>query len=224
MLSLPIGSFAQQSSYYNAEKDHRYFFGLSAGKGVTDWYSRTEGYELVRRDGKKIVSGDHRLTAQSTYNSYEVEVLAPLKDVRVGMGIAFEEFVLYEIQVESPVFRDPISFVENFRFDMFFLQGEFPLSLLEHEDLALNVNVRGGYYGFTRVTSLSLFGERRLGATYFFNTGIVGTWNLADRFYLLLRPAFEFKHFDNARREPAGAIYHELLSYGMNFGVRAHLK
>ncbi len=212
-----------EGQYYSQDNNSKHFIGIASGVGRTSWYTQTKAYDLYDQTGSKVLSGDHQLTAQTTHSIYQMDVMFPVSSFRMGMGITFEKFALYKMNVESEVFDKDISFMETFRFDKFFLQAEFPTDMIAHQNFMLDINARAGYYGFSMVKSLSLFGERRSGSTYFASIGPVFSTRIYPQIYMYIMPRFEYKYFNNSRIEPNGAIYHNLYSLSMLGGLRVQM-
>lgn len=210
--------------YFTENEEHRHFITVGYGGGRTQWFSRTEGYDLYDERGKKVLSGDHELSAVTDHRSYQIGVTFPVKSFRLGMGIEFDEFSLYRIHVEDPSVVEPVSMIDQFRFDKVHLTAEFPTRCFEESEFfEFDIFLKGGYYAFSKVNSFSLFGRSRSGRTYYGSTGGILAMKLYKRARFYIRPTFEYRHFDNSRKDMRGAIYHELISYGVSGGIRFHL-
>lgn len=219
---LAKAQWADAEDYFSKERKDRYFLTVGYGKGWSDWYSRTDGYALYDRSGTKVLSGDHRLSAVTSHRTYQVEVSAPVGKFRIGMGIEFDEFSLYELHVEDPAISDPISMIDRFRFDKLHLLTEYPTLWLKGQRLHLDLFLKGGYYAFSKVSSFSLF-DQGAGKTFFAAAGGILAYQVIGGAHLYLRPSFGFRHFDNSGRSSEGAIFHDLFSYGLIGGLRYQL-
>jgi hypothetical protein len=220
------GTVFAQGSYFQAnDREAQHFVGISYGMGSNFWFSKTENYNLFDPRGSMVVSGDSKLRARNISQQVQLETVVPIsKKIRVGMGIAFEEFALYKMDVESDILNSTIPFVEVFRFDKVFAQFEMQVGILKQSQVfSFNANVKAGYYGFTSVKSTSLFGEDRIGKTYYGSMGMLVDANIFPRFYLYLLPQVEYKYFNNHRREHPHTISHNLLGYTFMVGLRYHV-
>lgn len=217
--------FAQPSYYGRNDASNKYFIGVAYGIGTTRWHSETSEFMLFDQRGAMINSGDFKIKAKNAHQILSLETVAPMSEGkwRLGMGITFEEYSLYRITIEDNNVGTNVPFVERFRFDKFFLQGEIPLKWPKSEVVGLSVNSRAGWYGFTGVRSNSLFGETRLGQTWFGGIGMVGDLKVSEQIYLVLKPLMEYKYFTNSRDEIPGRIKHRLFDYSILAGVRVHI-
>ena len=172
-----------------------------------------------------LSNGTAKLKAKNAYQALQLEVLVPFQEgaFYLGMGIAFEEYALTKIEVSDEFGSTERPFVETFRFDKFFFQGEVPLLPIESERWEFAVNGRVGYYAFTGVNSLSLFGERRLGKAWFSGLGFRTQFKVHDVVYLVVMPTTEYKYFRNSDTDVRGRINHNLFDFGLLTGFRVHL-
>ncbi len=216
------GQWADAEDYFSKERKDRYFITLGYGQGRTNWYSRTEGYALYDRRGQKVLSGDHRLSAVTDHQTYQIGVTGPVGKFRLGMGIEFDEFSLYRMHVKDPAVVDPVSMIDRFRFDKIHLTAEYPTLWLPKGDMHLDLFMKAGYYAFSKVSSFSLF-NRGSGTTFFGSLGGIFAVKVYKNAHFYLRPAFGYRHFDNSDKGSDGAIYHELFSYGLTGGLRYQL-
>lgn len=227
LLLLGENTFAQHSYYLLDDKASKHFVGLSYGFGSTDWRSGVENYDLINHQGTTVLSGDGHFRATNTQRSVHLETLVPLSQGkwRMGLGLSFEEFSLFKIDVEaSPTTAASTKpFVDRFRFDKIFAQVEVPLPLLENPFVTFNLNVRGGWYGFTSVGSTSLFGDKRLGKSWFNGLGLMCDLMVYDRVYLVIMPYAEYKYFKYSSDDVVGNIHHNMLGTNLMIGFRVHL-
>lgn len=215
--------FSQHGYFDNWGHESKYFAGIGFGTGETDWYSRTENYELIDQRGQLIYDGNSTLRAASNFRVYQLEVLAPVWRLRLGLGINFEFYDLRSFDLEAPNYVATVPFIEKFRFDKVYAQLELPYYPKWDVDINFGLNVKTGYYGFTKVNNRTLFGASRLGRAYFIELGVLADAKVYDRTYLFVMPAVDYKYFNNPRREHPNAIYHNLLSYKVTIGVRVHV-
>lgn len=226
-ISLLFGQIAQAQwadaeDYFSKERQDRHFLTLGYGEGRTQWYSKTEGYALYDRMGKKVLSGDHRLSAVTDHQTYQIGVTAPVGKIRVGMGIEFDEFSIYQIHVKDPAIVDPVSMIDRFRFDKIHLTAEYPTLWIRSERMHFDLFMKGGYYAFSKVSSFSLF-NHGAGKTFYGSMGGILAYQVYKKAHLYLRPSFVYRHFDNSDRTDRGSIYHDLFSYGVIGGLRYQL-
>lgn len=227
LLLLGENAFAQPSYFLLDDKSSMHFVGLSYGFGTTGWRSNLENYDLIDQYGVVLVSGDGSFRVQNRQESVHLETLVPLSQGkwRAGLGLTFEEFSVYEIDVEASLGNIAATkpFAERFRFDKVFGQVEVPLPILENPFVSFNANVRGGWYGFSSVGSSSLFGEERIGRSWFGGLGLLCDVMVYDRVYLVVMPYAEYKYFSNAPKSVTGNIYHKMLGTNLLIGARVHL-
>lgn len=225
LVALSFNAQAQPSYYLLDDKASMHFVGVSYATGTTDWRSGTNNYELLDQHGLTVVNGTSTFRANNRQQSLSLETLVPLNQGkwRLGLGLTFEEFSLYKIDVEMQGITEQHPFVERFRFDKVFAQAEVPLPILENKYFSFNANLRGGWYGFSNVNSSSLFGEKRIGKAWFTGLGLGVDVLVAKRVYLLVMPNVEYKYFKNTRDDLLGNIYHNMFSYNILMGVRVHV-
>jgi len=199
--------------------------GLSYGVGTSHWRSSTDNYTFLDHRGLVLSEGDVQLRAQNANRSLRLETLVPVHEgaFRLGLGIAFEEYQLSKIEFQSDQGDDTKAFVETFRFDKFFVQGEVPLKLFKADWLGVAVQANAGWYGFTDVNSMSLFGPKRKGKRWFAGCAAVVDFKVHDVVYLVVMPNVEYKYFFNNRDLIPGRISHNLFDYNLNIGVRVHV-
>jgi len=210
-------------SYYESDANTKHFFGVGYSFAKTNWYSRTENFDLFNKAGQTLMEGDGTIRAKSNSQMVQMEVLAPVGKVRLGMGIGFEQYELYVLTLKNDHIDMRVPFTELFRFDKCFGQMEIPLKIPSSEEVHMSINMKAGYYGFTRVSSLSLFGKKRSGKTIFGGIGFLTDLKLGRFTYLYLMPFLEYKYFKNSRQESPNHIYHNLISLSAQVGLRFHL-
>lgn len=222
-LSIPLeAQWADAEDYFSKDHTKRNFITIGYGEGRTQWYSRTEGYKLYDQRGKKVLSGDHNLTAATDYQSYQIGVAAPVGRLRLGMGIEFDEFSIYQIHVEDPSVVEPVSMIDNFRFDKVHLTLEYPTLWIPNSSIHLDLFLKGGYYAFSKINSFNLFGKGS-GKTFFASIGPILAVQAYKRAHVYFRPRLGYRHFNNSDQDSMGAIYHDLFSYGAMVGLRYRL-
>ena len=76
-----------------------------------------------------LSDGSAKLRAQNSYQAIQLETLVPFQEgaFYLGLGIAFEEYALTKIEISDEFGEQERPFVETFRFDKFFFQGEVPV-------------------------------------------------------------------------------------------------
>lgn len=221
-LLMQIGT-AQHGYFDNWGHESRYYVGIGYGVGETNWYSRTVQYDLQDMRGHTIYNGNSELRTSNRYHVYQLDVLGPVWKLRMGLGINFEFYDLRSFDLEASNYTATIPFVETFRFDKVYAQFELPLYPDWDHDINFGVNMKTGYYGFSKVNNRSLFGASRLGRAYFLELGVLTDVKVYDRTYLYVMPAFDYKYFNNPKHEHPSAIFHNLISYKVTFGVRVHV-
>ena len=224
LLILPLSFFISPSfGQYVNSRNSKHFAGISYGVARTSWKSKASEYRFFDHQGNLLFEGDATLKASTASQMLQMEVLAPIQKFRLGMGITFEEYQLYVLEMTSSTTNGRVGFTELFRFNKVFAQFEYPTDWVDHENVTLDLNARVGFYGFTGVRNLSIFGERRQGKTVYGSLSAIGSLRLGQLTYLCLRPVLEYKYFRNTIQESPRVISHNMFSYGLLVGVRVHL-
>src|ERR1041385_1564303 len=92
--SLPIvfllfffSGFAQVSNGYfvKSKGGDKYFVALDFGMGTAHWNSLFQSTEFYDKDGSVINKGDFHFGANSPVRQYDVNVLAPVRHIRLGL-------------------------------------------------------------------------------------------------------------------------------------------
>ncbi len=216
-------STVAHSQYYSEQANSKHFVGFGYSLANTHWYSHTEDFQLFDPTGRTLIDGAGSFDTRVQSQMLQLEVLAPVGEVRMGVGIAFEECQLYKINVESDIINTVVPFTEMFRFNKLFYQLEVPFSKLNSHFFSLAINNRVGYYGFTAVKSLSLFGERRMGKSFFGSTAARMDFKVGAMTYLFVMPMMEYKYFKNTQEESPNFIIHNMFSYSAVIGLRFHV-
>lgn len=200
----------------------KYFVSASYGVGSATWYSDIKNSILYDKNGTILKSGDLKFSAKNPCSMWNYQVSFPVRNVRLGMGISFEEFFLDKIVLKSGNVGDGtfILFDESFRFDKFYATVEVPFFPESTKDYSFSFTGNLGYYNYTGIERFNFFGEEPLARMYLANTGLLADYKIFSHAYVFINPNFEFKYFQNNRFESPSDINHKILTYSIAGGIR----
>lgn len=201
-------------------KHAKYFVSMGAGMGTSWWNSSLGNTEVYDQNGGVISSGDLRFKAKNKLDQYYLDVSFPISRIRFGIGINFEYNYLDKLKVLRSTGDQYILYIESFRFDKFYLLGEFPFNPESDSPWGLSAKMHMGWYGLSYVDHFNFFGEEALAKTYFVTLGGLVDYKLYPHTYLFLFPNFEFKYFDNSKEENPADIHHKILTGTITAGIR----
>lgn len=216
-------SYAQtKTSYKPQAHEKKYFISLSGSYAQAKWKSSIDGTPLYNGKGNPITSGSFHFNAKNITTATNIEVLAPVSVVRLGLGICFENFKLDRLIVQQNGNTLYYPFFESFRMDKITLSCEYPLPLkfTEKSRFTIDAVAKGGYFGFVNVKSVNLFGGPYIPRSFFTGLGLMVDCEVIEHIYLFVTPYYEFKFFSNSPQESPQIIKHHINSLGLNFGIR----
>jgi len=219
-LLMVVTVIAQSSRKEAALK--KYFATVSYGVGSATWYSDIKNSILYDKSGTILKSGNLKFTAKNPSSAWNFQVSFPVRNIRLGMGISFEEFYLDKIILKSGNAGDGnfILFDESFRFDKFYAAVEVPFAPESTKNYSFSATGNLGYYNYTGIERFNFFGEEPLARMYLANVGLLADYKIFKHTYFFINPNFEFKYFQNNRFESPSDINHKILTYSIAAGIR----
>ncbi len=216
---------AQVSNGYflKSKAGDKYFVALGYGQGTAHWNSLFEKTEFYDKDGSVINKGDFHFGANSPTKNYDICVLAPIRHVRLGLGIDFEFHYLSQLRVYTKTGTDYLLFDESMRFDKIFIAAEVPFKYESRKKYSLSWNMRCGWFGYTNVKRFNFIGDKPFPIALLFNTGLTADYEFYPHVYLFASPHMEYKIYDNSRTEAPVQIVHKIYSAAVIVGVRVDL-
>ena len=215
-----FSSFSFGQGYYQRNEGYQ-FISLSAGLGSNHWRAMATDYSLWDPRGNKIVDDESSsLTTQTYSDLYEIEILFPVEQWRIGGGLNFELFTLLNVELHTEQGSQQHGFPEVFSANKLFVHAERPILQSRNENFEWNAGVKAGKYVLSMVNSTSLFGENRFGATWFgeVHTGI--QFRVIDYLYACAYGFTDYKYFDNTKLESPQDIRYHIMTYGAAVSVR----
>ncbi|MCA6363727.1 MAG: hypothetical protein IM638_11875 [Bacteroidetes bacterium] len=192
------------------------YFGHSWGSAR--WFSQISQTSLYDRLGVAIESGTFGFKATSPFSAWDGGILFPFGKVRAGLGLSFEKYILSSIKIDNS--SAPLTFDESFRFDVLYAQFEVPLFPEARSAVSAAVNLRGGYFNFTGVQRINLFGNDEASSNWFISLAPEADYALWGNFYLFVQPQAGVKFFSSPAVDPGGTVKHTIISYALNVGLR----
>ncbi|MCU0432708.1 MAG: hypothetical protein MUC87_04575 [Bacteroidia bacterium] len=192
------------------------YFGHSWGSAR--WFSELDKTSLFDRQGVAIETGSFGFRATSPFTSWDSGILFPFGKVRAGLGLSFEKFILSSIQLDNS--SAPLIFDESFRFDVLYAQFEVPLFPEARSAVSASVNLRGGYFNFSGVQRINLFGNDNASSNWFLSLAPVADYAIWGNFFVYVQPHAGIKFFNSQAVDPEGSVKHTIVSYGLNVGLR----
>jgi hypothetical protein len=217
-------SFSQDGYFYSSKKKpDKYFIAIGYGFGTAHWKSVFKSTEFYAKDGAVINTGDFKFSANSPTRNYDVNVLAPINRIRLGMGIDFEFHYLAQLKIHSKEGEEYLLFEEGLRFDKIYLQLEVPLELDVNKRCSLNLNLKLGTLGFTNVKRYNFLGDTPFPFSYHMASGVVADYRIYSKIYFYLYPSLEYKFFHNSSSKTTVEIKHNIFSACLQAGIRFNL-
>lgn len=207
---------AQKSRLFKDGPSDKYFIAFSYGMGTANWSSKLGASALYDTSGNELFAGDINFKAKNTLRSIGLDVSAPVMNVRLGMGICFEEFYLEKIRINNVQYF----FADKFRFEKLFAQIEIPINSWSNEHFSVNVKSQAGYYGYSFISHINLFGMENKASVLFLNSGFIADYKIYPHTYLFIHPTVEYKYFRNSAREAPSIVLHNIWSFAAQFGLR----
>ena len=224
LIGIFSAGFSQGGYFFHAHKSsEKYFVAVDYGFGTAHWSSVFKNTEFYDKDGAVIHKGDLKFSSNSPTNNYDVNVMAPLRHVRIGMGIDFEFHHLSQLKIYD---KDGVAFLlfdEGMRFDKVYLQTEVPFKYDSDKKYSFAWNLKAGWYGYTNVKRFNFLGERPFPVSFFVSTGITADYEIYPQVYAFILPNIEYKLYDNSRTEFPVNIRHNVFSMCLRMGLRVDL-
>lgn len=211
------------NGYFKTKKGDKYFIALAYGVGTARWNSLFEDTEFYDKDGSVINTGDFHFGANSPTKHYDVNVLAPIKRIRLGMGICFEHHYLMQLRVYDKLGEEYLLFDETLRFDKIYFQSEIPFKYESKKPYSFSWNIKFGWFGYTNVKRFNFIGEKPFPVAILFASGFTGDFMVYPHVYFFAFPNFEYKLYDNSRTEAPVQIRHSVFTYSVLAGIRVDM-
>lgn len=218
------GLYAQPGYYYQA-KDHgdKYFVALGFGQGTARWNSVFKSTEFYDKDGRVIHNGDLEFNANSPTKHYDINVLAPIRHIRLGLGISFELHYLSQLKIYSKGGQEYLLFDESLRFDKAYFHSEVPFKYDSKKKYSFNWNFRFGWFGYTNVKRFNFIGEKPFPVAVHAETGITADFEVYPHVYLYVFPNIACKYYNNSRSEAPVDITHSVFTACVIGGLRVDM-
>ena len=207
--------FSQRKLFKDGAED-KYFVAFSYGIGSANWNSKLGSSALYDTSGAELFAGDIKFKAKNTLRSLNFDVSAPVLDVRMGMGICFEEFYLEKIKINDVQYF----FADKFRFEKLYAQIEIPIKKWSTANFSFNVKSQAGYYGYSFINHINLFGMENKASVLFMNSGFLADYKIYPHSYIFIHPVAEYKYFRSSSREMPSLVLHNIWSFAVQFGLR----
>ncbi len=219
-----LAGFSQGGYFYRSDKSgDRYFVSLGYGMGTAHWSSVFKSTEFYDKDGSVINMGDLKFSANSPTRNYDVNVMAPIKHIRLGLGINFEFHYLAQLKIYTKYGDDYLLFDEGLRFDKIYLQAEVPFKYDTDKKYSFSLNAKAGWFGYTNVKRFNFLGEKPFPISVLASIGLMMDHEIYPKVYAFLLPNFEFKFYDNTGLEAPVEIRHSVVSASVLGGLRVDL-
>ncbi|MBI3509655.1 MAG: hypothetical protein HY064_03255 [Bacteroidetes bacterium] len=199
----------------------KYFLSVGYGVGKAYWYSDLSKSSIYDKQGAQIESGSFKFRANNATTFYDVNVLCPVQNFRLGLGMNFEKFYLTKLELKSTITTSKVVlYDESFRFDKIFAQFEFPFWPEARSKFSLSANGRFGFFSFNNVDRINLFGADALANSMFITLSPVGDIQIYPGVFLFIQPMGEYKYFKNPAVDPGGVVIHNIFTYSGMIGIR----
>lgn len=204
-----------------SKNSEKYFLSAGYGIGQAYWFSSLTHSSIYDKHGSTLETGTFKFRANNTTTFYDINVLCPVRNFRLGLGMNFEKFFLTRLEVRQSVTTSQvIIYDESFRFDKLFVQYEFPFWPDARKRFSLSANGRVGFFSFSNVDRINLFGSDAMANSMFFTLSPVADVQLYSGIFLFLQPFAEYKYFKNPAVDPGGSIVHNIWTYSAMIGIR----
>ena len=204
----------------NDRKEKKYYATGGYGVGKATWYSQLRQSDIFDKNGAVVNSGNLKFKAHNNSSVYLVEVAFPVADVRLGIGINFENFFLDKLELNTRGNKKILVFDESFRFDKIYGTLEIPWINNSHRGSSVNFNSRFGYFGITGLDRINFFGVEAIAKTYFIGGGILADLRLFPHVHIFINPYLEYKYFKNSPLEIPSVIRHNIITFSCLGGLR----
>lgn len=216
--------FAQFGRHWYSEQKknkEKYFLSVGYGLGKAFWYSEMLRTSIYDRSGSTLESGTFKFRASNASTFYDLNVLCPVGNFRMGLGLNFEKFYLTKLELRQTVSMNKVVlYDESFRFDKIFVQFEIPFWPESRSRYSLSANTRFGFFSFNNVDRINLFGDDALASSVFITLSPVVDVQLYPGIALFFQPLGEFKYFKNPSVDPGGIVHHNIFTCSGMIGIR----
>lgn len=219
-----LAGISQKGYFFNAKKtSEKYFVALGYGVGTAHWNSTFTSAEFYGKDGSVINDGDLKFVGNSPTKNYDVNVMAPVMGIRIGLGVNFEFHYLSQLKIYTKEGEDYLLFDEGLRFDKIYLQTEVPLFYNNDMKYSFSWNMKLGWFGYTNVKRFNFLGEKPFPISVMGSSGVVVDYEIYPRIYVFALPNLEYKLYDNSGQEAPVNIRHNVFSASILAGIRVDL-
>lgn len=213
--------FAQYFYSRSGKETKGFFINAGYGIGTSKWRSKLENTALYDQYGLALKTGNLKFKAKTSTRCYDLNVLVPVSEIMLGLGLNFEENQMDRIEILNP---DPdagvIIFDQKFRFDKIYAIVEVPFNKELRSDFSLSAQAQFGYYGYSGVDRINFFGVEKMSNTYFAGIGVLASYKVIPHVFVCVHPLFEYKYFSNNSIEKASRISHNIYSLAAIGSVR----
>lgn len=191
------------------------------GTGVSYWSSKIENTELYNKYGSPIKSGNLEYKSKTAITCYDLNVVIPVAEIMLGLGVNFEYNIMDKIEIKSPAPEaGTILFDQRFRIEKIYVLAEVPLQKQIRKNFIASAQARLGYYGYSGVDRENFFGQAPMPNTYFVGIGVVASYRIIPHTFIYVLPSFEYKYFQNNGKERPVGITHNIYTFTATAGVR----
>ncbi|HEU4717896.1 MAG TPA: hypothetical protein VFU15_08675, partial [Bacteroidia bacterium] len=208
------GQFSMHWYATQKQNNEKYFLSVGYGVGTAYWYSQMSRTSIYDKQGAQVESGTFKFRANNQTTFYDLNVLCPVQNFRLGLGMDFEKFYLTKLELSGSVFSNKvILYDETFRFDKIFAQVEFPFWPEARSKYSLSANARFGFFSFNNVDRINLFGDDALANSMFTTISPVADMQIYPGIFIFVQPSVEYKYFKNPSVDPGGVVVHNIFTY-----------
>lgn len=209
-----------QYEYRYADKGNtRYMVTGGCGVGTSYWWSKVENGGLYNKYGAAIKSGYFKYKSRTAITCYDLNVIAPVAEIMLGLGINFEMNAMDRIDIKSPD-TGSIIYDQKFRIEKVFGIVEVPLQKEIIRNFIVDIQARFGFFGYSGVDRENFFGQAPMPSTFFIGFGPVANYRIIPHTYVYFMPSFEYKYFHNNLNEYPVKITHRMFTGIVTAGVR----
>jgi len=183
---------------------------------------------LLNKDGSTLVGAeDIHFKAKNSTQLADINVQFPLKKIRYGFGLSFEQFFMDKLNIESRGQNGTTNSIvlldEDFVFDKMYVQIEVPFFPMSKSPLSINGNFHLGYFGYHGARRLNFFGGDHLAKSFFATLGLTLDYKLYPHCYVFLMPLFEYKYFKSSIQDSPASVQHNISTFVFSGGIRIDL-
>lgn len=224
LILLAAEGYSQGGYFQNSkQRGEKYFVALGYGFGTAHWNSVFKSTEFYDKDGSVINTGDLHFSANSPSKNLDVNVMAPIGHVRLGLGINFEFHYLSQLKIYTKYGDDYLLFDEGLRFDKIYLEAEVPFKFSTDKKYSFSWNSKVGWFGYTNVKRFNFLGEKPFPISVLGSTGVMIDHELYPQVYVFVLPNVEYKFYDNSGLETPVEIRHNVVSVSALCGIRVDM-